>query len=152
DDPGVAPHLLGHGLVERFLKADLSHGLLLSTWGPRHGPQTPRRSGRPGGAVASLDSPAAPTPRTCRPAGPWDRETDWRRRRPRPRRARTSPGRGWRVARPARAWRGRPCAAPDARRDRRPSTTRSPRRAASRAAVRRRSRESASDRSCTRAG
>src|SRR5512134_688105 len=31
-----------------------------SGWGPRHGPQTPIRSGRPGGAVAPLDTPTAP--------------------------------------------------------------------------------------------
>src|ERR687892_417428 len=28
-----------------------------STWGPRHGPQTPKRSSRPGGAGALLDIP-----------------------------------------------------------------------------------------------
>src|SRR5207249_11941255 len=30
DDPRVAPHFLGHGLLERFLKRDLAHGCYLA--------------------------------------------------------------------------------------------------------------------------
>src|SRR5207253_10090410 len=40
----------------------------LITWGPRHGPQTPERSGRPGGAVAPLYTPNARSPRETRGA------------------------------------------------------------------------------------
>ena len=39
------------------------------TWGPRHGPQTPQRSGRPGGAVAPLDNPTDSSTRRERARG-----------------------------------------------------------------------------------
>ena len=61
DDPGIAPHLFGHRLFERLLKADLAHAALL----PAFRRQTYRR------------------------ADPSDRGTDSARQRPPPRRDRS---------------------------------------------------------------